>query len=193
MVQAQTSDTLAHLLDALRDGDESAREALLRHSLDRFRELARRMFRATGNLRQIDQTDDVVQKAMLRLYAALSHVHPPDAAVFYGLAARQIRWVLRDLAREAGAARPLSYRADLPDMEDPFSEPADLARWAAFHDNIEELPEEDRETFDLLFYQGLSQEEAAAALETSVRTVKRRWQRARLALAHALHGEWPGV
>ncbi|MBL8798147.1 MAG: helix-turn-helix domain-containing protein, partial [Planctomycetia bacterium] len=46
--------------------------------------------------------------------------------------------------------------------------------------------------FDLLFYQGLSQAEAAALLNVSERTVKRRWQSARLQLHDALGGEFPG-
>jgi DNA-directed RNA polymerase specialized sigma24 family protein len=46
---------------------------------------------------------------------------------------------------------------------------------------------------DLLFYQGLQQAEAAAVLGVSERTVKRRWQSARLALHEALGGRLPGV
>jgi RNA polymerase sigma factor (sigma-70 family) len=181
------------LLDSLRGGDESARDALLEHSLNHLRHLARRMFRTSWDWRRIDQTDDVLQKAMLRLYAALAHVRPPDVLSFYGLAARQIRRVLRDLARDAAKARVVDYRADPPDAEDPYGEPTDLAEWAEFHEKIEGLPEQERETFDLLLYEGLTQKQAASALQTSVRTVKRRWQRARLSLAHALHGDWPKV
>ena len=111
----------------------------------------------------------------------------------HGLAARQIRWVLSDLAREMGTAKVVGYRANLPEAEDPFSGPADLAEWSEFHEKIDGLPVEEREIFDLLFYEGLTQEEASAVLEMSVRSIKRRWQRARLSLAHALHGEWPRV
>jgi RNA polymerase sigma-70 factor (ECF subfamily) len=53
------------------------------------------------------------------------------------------------------------------------------------------LPDETRKIVDLLFYQGLSQAEAAAVLETSERTVQRRWQSARLALHEALGGRFP--
>jgi DNA-directed RNA polymerase specialized sigma24 family protein len=45
----------------------------------------------------------------------------------------------------------------------------------------------------LLLYQGLSQPEAAEFLQTSLSTVKRRWQKARLMLRDALHGEWPSL
>jgi RNA polymerase sigma-70 factor (ECF subfamily) len=53
------------------------------------------------------------------------------------------------------------------------------------------LPAEDREVFDLIYYQGLSQAEAAGLLDISERTLQRRWQSARLALHDALAGQLP--
>jgi RNA polymerase sigma-70 factor (ECF subfamily) len=52
------------------------------------------------------------------------------------------------------------------------------------------LPEAEREVFDLLWYQGLHQDEAAAALGVTVRTVKNRWRSAKLALQRLL-GQGP--
>src|SRR5262249_12907956 len=74
---------------------------------------------------------------------------------------------------------------------DAGSGPDRLAAWTEFHRQIERLPDEEREIFDLLWYQGLSQAEAASLLNVSERTVKRRWQSARLKLHEALHGELP--
>lgn len=193
MLTSQTTEQLQHLLDALRAGHESAREAILEGSLDRVYELARRMFHRQCDLRQLAQTDDVVQKALIRLHAALSSVTPTDVRTFYGLAARQIRWVLRDLAGERAASRAVNYTPEPPECEDAAGEPNDLAEWGAFHETIEGLDDEDREMFDLLFYEGLTQEEAAEVLHTSIRTVRRRWQRARLMLEKAMHGDWPKV
>ena len=56
---------------------------------------------------------------------------------------------------------------------------------------IEGLPEEEREVFDLLWYQGLTQAEAAGLLHVNVRTLKRRWLSARMKLQDALQGEVP--
>jgi DNA-directed RNA polymerase specialized sigma24 family protein len=42
-----------------------------------------------------------------------------------------------------------------------------------------------------LWYEGLDQPEAAVVLGVDVRTVKRRWQKARLLLFESLHGEPP--
>ena len=51
---------------------------------------------------------------------------------------------------------------------------------------VEKLPVEERETVNLIWYQELSQEEAAKILNTSVRTIKRRWQAAREKLYQVL-------
>ena len=53
-------------------------------------------------------------------------------------------------------------------------------------------PEEEQAVFDLIWYQGFSQEEVALSLGVDVRTVRRRWRAARLALSDALDGEPPG-
>ena len=70
-------------------------------------------------------------------------------------------------------------------------EPAALAEWCELHRHIRELPDEEREIVGLLFYQGLSQAEAAVILDVTVRTVQRRWQAALLKLHQVLKGEWP--
>jgi len=56
-----------------------------------------------------------------------------------------------------------------------------------------ERPPEERDAFDLLFYQGVHQADAATLLGVSESTVKRRWQAARLRLFDALGGKMPGL
>ena len=69
--------------------------------------------------------------------------------------------------------------------------PASLAEWTEFHQQVERLPDEAREVFDLVWYEGLSQVEAAALLGVPLRTLKRRWRAARELLSRALYGEPP--
>ena len=57
-----------------------------------------------------------------------------------------------------------------------------LARWTEMHRRIGQLPGAERETFNLLWYLDLTQEEAAQVLGVSRRTVIKRWQKARLLL-----------
>ena len=47
---------------------------------------------------------------------------------------------------------------------------------------IEKLPDEEREVCELLWYQGLTQPQAAEVLQMPLRTLKRRWQKVRLKL-----------
>ena len=68
-------------------------------------------------------------------------------------------------------------------------EPATLENWSRFHQAVENLPEDRRQIVDLIWYEGLSQPEAAAALGVSLATVKRRWAAARLALCEILE-DW---
>jgi len=60
--------------------------------------------------------------------------------------------------------------------------------WSDFHETVNGLPDEQKEVVNLLFYEGMSQEEAATVLGVSLRTLKRRWQEAKLALQEELSG-----
>jgi RNA polymerase sigma factor (sigma-70 family) len=192
-------------LDRLQAGDESARKELLTCACERLTRLTRKMLKGYPRLKRWEQTEDVLQNAVMRLYRALGQVRPASAADFFRLASLNIRRELLDLAKhyygpqgrgtkhasvdhrsQAEGANPAAY-----EPPDAGGGPDRLAAWTEFHRQIERLPDEERETFDLLWYQGLSQAEAASLLNVSERTVKRRWQSARLKLHEALHGELP--
>jgi RNA polymerase sigma-70 factor (ECF subfamily) len=187
-------------LDRLRSGDAAACDELLRCACERLHNLARKMLRSYPNVHRWEQTDDVLQNATLRLYRTLQQIPVETARDFFRLAALNIRRELLDLAkhhygpqghgtRHASIADDSSLaRLDTPDLS---HEPSRIAAWSEFHQKIESLPELEREVFDLLWYQGLSQAEAAELLQVSERTIKRRWLSARLALSEALKGEIP--
>ena len=193
-------------VDRLREGDDAARAELIRHADNRLTRLTRRMLKDFPRLNRWEQSGDVCQNASLRLWRALGSVRPPDVADFFRLAALQIRRELIDLARRyygpegLGANHASNQAGDasgttpppLDDREDSTNAPDGLAAWAVFHVQVEALPDEPRTTFDLLWYQGLSQVEAAAVLGVSEPTIKRRWRAARVRLAAALDGEPPG-
>jgi RNA polymerase sigma-70 factor (ECF subfamily) len=192
-------------LDRLKAGDESARKELLNCACERLTRLTRKMLKSYPRLKRWEETDDVMQNAAVRLYRALGEVRPATPADFFRLAALNIRRELLDLAKHyygprgqgtkhASAARQPNADGETPADSEPADaddEPNRLAAWTEFHQQIDRLPEEERETFDLLWYQGLSQAEAADVLKISERTVKRRWQSARLKLHEALGGEMP--
>jgi RNA polymerase sigma-70 factor (ECF subfamily) len=192
-----TTIQLQHWLDRLRQGDLAARNELLEHACGRLRKLTRRMLRGFPRLRRWEQTDDVLHNAMLRLHRALSDTAPESLRHFFNLAAVQIRRELIDLANhhfgpEGQGAKHDTDRGDNPEPEALVGcEPASLEEWTEFHRQVEALPEEEREVFNLLWYEELTQPDAAAVLGLSERTLRRRWKSAQVRIYHALHGGRP--
>jgi RNA polymerase sigma factor (sigma-70 family) len=196
----ESSTTIDYWLQRDRAGDPAARAELLRYSRERLRLLTRRMFRRYPGVHQFEETSDVVQDVLLRLDRALSALDVPSSRDLLCLAAFHVRRALIDLARHYFGPRGLGANQMPPgavgegalDREGAGSgdDPARLAQWAEFHTRIADLPEDDRELFDLLYYQGLSQPEAAEQLGVPLTTLKRRWQGARLRFA-AGAGELP--
>jgi RNA polymerase sigma-70 factor (ECF subfamily) len=205
MADAADSTTEIQLrLDRLRAGDESARDELLNTSCGRLRRLARKMLRGFPGVRRWEETDDVLQNAALRLRRALQDVRPDTVRDFFNLATLQIRRELIDLARHYegpqgpgrhhGSGAPTDASGDAADPLDAPTDthdPARLASWTEFHHTVESLPEAEREVFDVLWYQGLSQREAAAVLGVTERVARRRWRSAQLRLHQLLGGRLP--
>jgi RNA polymerase sigma factor (sigma-70 family) len=203
-VSGQTAH-LQHLVEQLQRGDAAARQELLTSAGDGLLRLTRRMFRGEHRLKRWEQTEDVFQNANLRLYLALAEIKPSSVRDFFRLAALHIRRELIDLARHYYGPQGLGTRQTTQrrseghtrsppayEQADTADEPSGLATWCEFHEHVASLPEEERELFDLLWYQGLSQSEAAALVGISERSLQRRWQTARLHLHRALHGVAPG-
>ena len=188
-------------LERLRAGDDQVRGELLSLACDRLLPLTRNMLRDFPGVARWEQTDDVFQNAAMRLYQALQQVEPSDARHFFRLAALQIRRELIDLARhyqgpEGRGAHHQTQRAAADGQEtlrafepsEATYDPGRIAEWQEFHTRVEELPADEREVFDLLWYHELSQDDAAAMLKVNVRTVRRRWRSARLRLHDVLMG-----
>jgi RNA polymerase sigma factor (sigma-70 family) len=197
MAHGMTLDSntaLQGLIDLARSGDAGARDLLLDHACDRLHRLTRKMLRHFPTLRRWEGTDDVLQNSLVRLDRALAEVDVATVRHFFNLAALQIRRELLDLVKHylgpEGAARHHHTDHQPPDdhggaLSDRFEEPENLADWTAFHEAIDRLEPDVREVVNLLFYDGISQPEAADVLGVSIRTVKRRWQQAKLALHEA--------
>jgi len=186
-----TDTQIQGLIDRANAGDETSKEALLDHACDRLFRLTRKMFHGSGDLRRWEQTDDIFQSSMLRLHKALERTKVESVRHFFNLAALQIRRELIDTARKhfgpEGIAANHHTDMQAPDesggsLHAAADEPEDLAQWTQFHTLVESLPEDEREVVNLLFYEALTQDEAAQLLGVNVRTVKRRWHSARLTL-----------
>ena len=161
------------------------------------------MLRDFPGVQRWEDTDDVMQNAALRLHTSLSAVAPPTTADFLRLAASQLRRELIDLSRhyfgpQGHGANYDSHQASTSDQaggakaaETDTHEPCRLAMWAEFHRYVDQLPDDDRSLYDLLWYQGLTQASAAQVLNVTERTIQRRWQQLRLDLHGQFKGESP--
>jgi RNA polymerase sigma-70 factor (ECF subfamily) len=188
-----TTTELTACLDRLRAGDHQARGALVTRAYNRLRLIARRQMRRFDRIRRFEDTDDVLQNAAVRLLRRLETHPPADPADFFALAAREIRRELLDLVRShfgpLGAGHREVNRPDPGPSAGPGQSthsPDRLSQWREFHEQVERLPDAERAVFDLLWYHGLTQPEAAAVLGVSVPTVQRRWLDARLHLRDVL-------
>lgn len=186
---------LGDLLEKLRQGDPDARCRVIECAVERLRLLTRKMLRGYPKVRRWCETDDVLQNALLRLHRSLAELHPDGVRQFYALAGMQIRRELLDLAKHYHGAQGLGAKhhsdrgkAAQRQCADPL-EPETLDAWARFHELVDSLPDEERETVGLLWYEGLRQPQAAELLGISLATLKRRWQSARLRLSELLE-DW---
>lgn len=190
------SDTqLQGLIDLANRGDQQARSLLLDHACERLLALTKRMLAGYPSLKRWEQTDDVFVNSMVRLHRALESVQPESVRHFFNLAGTQIRRELLDLKKHyfgkegLGANHHTDHQpADEEggSLQASAQEPEDLTMWSEFHERVEQLPDQLRETFNLLYYDGLTQEESATVLGVSVSTIKRRWQEARIQLHDGL-------
>lgn len=180
------SDTqLQGLVDLAKSGDARAKSLLIDHASERLLKLTRKMFRGFPGLRRWEQTDDVFQNSLIRLHRALASVELESVRHFFNLASEIVRRELLDLKKHhyGPHGRGTNHHTDHqpPDeaggsLSRTAEEPEDLSMWGEFHERVGRLPEEHRELVNMLFYEGLTQEEAAAILGISTRTLKRRWQ-----------------
>ncbi len=188
-------------------GDAEARQRLLELTRDRLMHHARLLLHGRyARLEPFAQTDDVVQQLYVKILQQQDRFwinargEPVRTlAELFGHTSAWMRDVLCDqLRKEYG--RDDNHPAVLP-LDGDLSntrlrhEPSSttlsgekLQRWTEFHEAAARLPDELRAVFDLLWYQGLTQAEAAALLGVAVPTVKLRWMKARLRVQQALGG-----
>jgi RNA polymerase sigma-70 factor (ECF subfamily) len=175
-----TTVVVQRYLDELAGGSpaEPIIRALLERSVRRLNQLCAAMLhRSYPRLAQPPlnlQTDEMLSAVVERLLKALREARPITVRQFFALASQHMRWELNDMARrldEQPAA--VELREELvPAPCSSGSEPTPRAR--RILEAIDGLPEDEREVFDLVRIQGMSQAEAARVLGISPMTVMRR-------------------
>jgi RNA polymerase sigma-70 factor (ECF subfamily) len=123
------------------------------------------------------QADEMLGAVVERLLKALREARPATVRQFFALACQRVRWELNDLARRLDE-QPAAVELSDALVPDPASSASGLSpQGQRMLVAIEGLPEEEREAFDLVRIQGMTQTEAARVLGVSVITVKRRLNR----------------
>jgi RNA polymerase sigma-70 factor (ECF subfamily) len=110
-----------------------------------------------------------------RLLKAMREVRPQTVRQFFGLANQHMRWELNDLARRLDKeVRQVELRESMVGAP-PESTASQLSpNTRRILEAIESLPDDEREVFDLVRIQGMSQPDAAEVLGVSAKTVQRR-------------------
>ena len=141
-----------------------------------------RLTRAPANL----ETDEMLSAVVERLMKALREARPGNVRQFFQIASQHMRWELNAVCRRLdNQMQPVeigSREVALSDTSASQLTPVARRIFAA----IDELPDEERETFELLRIQGMSQLEVAALLNVTVRTVQRRLNHALVLLTQKL-------
>jgi RNA polymerase sigma-70 factor (ECF subfamily) len=201
---SDTTTVLNKLLVRFHAGDQTAKQEIIEHTYNRLLVLARGLLKGFPEVRRKEETAAIVNMTYERLSKAMDDLYkapaagtePPTAAAFYGLAARNIRWLLQDLARKGKrGAQPRPDEVPIgpadsdgggADPTDDGTDTSDVGRVLDITAIIEQLSEESRQAYDLIFVLGLTIEQAAEIAELSRDQMKRRWAAARVELGERL-------
>lgn len=181
---------LTALLQAARDGDTAAGEAVWPLIYPELRRIAHARLRGPGAPSLA--TEDLLHEGFLRL-AAAPGAPLADRHHFYALAARTMRHIVIDhLRRRHAQARggdwqALSWDTAMVELASPAAE----AQLLALDEALQALTTLDpalAQLVELRFFGGYTEAETAAALGLGERTVRRQWAKARAFLLVQLDG-----
>lgn len=174
--------TDAGLLEAAARGSHAAfAQIVSRH----FQPVYRLVWRMTGGAAD---AEDIAQEAFVKLWKNPAQVR--EAAALKGWLMRVASNGVIDRSRKPRA----SGLEQAPEIADPQAKPGaplDRAQAARLVDEgIARLPERQRQALSLVYFEGLTNIEAAAAMEVSVDALESLLRRARRSLKDSLSAAW---
>lgn len=179
---------ITRLLQRHHEGDRDAFDEMVPLVYARLRVIARGQLARGGRRGQTLDTTALVQEAYLQMVGEHG-VDWQDRAHFYAVCARAMRRILVDYARRrqalkrGGDAVRVTLSTDLADAD------AQAQQVLAVNDALQGLAEFNERlarVVECRYFAGLTEEETALALGSSLRTVQRDWMRARAWLQQAL-------
>lgn len=199
-MMANTSTTwriqaaIARLCSASDDDRRKAREEVITVAYGRYQYLATLMLNDMGTLRRATESSDVYHNAWIALQKAFETITPQDERHLRRLVRQHIRWQLLALLRNPdvhawkdfgdAASSSAAPGAQVPAADS--ADPAKIIEWTEFHTQVGHLPEREREVFERIYYEDMSQQEVADDLGCSMALVKLRWAEAQKSLAARL-------
>jgi RNA polymerase sigma factor (TIGR02999 family) len=176
------------LLDASRRGDSAALEQLFDLLYQDLRQLAHARLRRSGQFTLLDTTG-LVHESYLRLFKA-GAIDAQDRGHFMGYAAQVMRSIVVDFVRRRSTDRRGGHviHVDL-DTAGAQAEDSREREVLEIHQALQELSKIDPRlvrVVEMRYFAGMTEEEVADALDRSVRSVARDWEKARLFLSENL-------
>ncbi len=175
------------LVDGLRSDDPDALALLFDRYGDR---IYNHCFRATGDW---SEAEDATSTVFLEVWRHRQRVQLHDGSALpwlYGVATNVCRNLTRSRRRRRRALAALPDPAAEPDHAERVTERlGSTERMRSVLAAIESLPQHERDVLALVAWSGLSYEQAAAALDVPVGTVRSRLSRARARLTDLTGGD----
>jgi RNA polymerase sigma factor (sigma-70 family) len=192
MIEEHTTAVVQRYLDELAADSpaEPIVRALLERAAHRLQVLcANLLYRSYPRLTKPPlnlETEEMLSGVVEGLLKAMRSIRPQTVRQFFALANQHMRWQLNDLARLLDQ-QPAAVELREGFVPAPASSGSGITPdGRRMLDAIDNLPEDEREVFDLVRLQGLTKAEAAEVLDVSAKTVQRRLNRARMLLSEEL-------
>jgi RNA polymerase sigma factor (TIGR02999 family) len=193
------AENITSLLQAARRGEPESADRLISAVYTDLRKVARR-YMASERADHTLQPTAVVNDVLLRLFqpaaAGTSGAWQPveidwqSRAHFLGVAARQMRQVLVDHARNKRALkRDFGVRIPMEDLNPGSAAKAPEFEFETLNQLLELLATKDKDAaqvVELKFFGGLTYEEAAEVMHSNYAKVRRDWEFARSWLRHRI-------
>lgn len=177
---------IQEMLDALERGEDGALDQLIAAIYPDLKKLAHFQLAAERPGHTLNTTA-IVHEAFLRLAGNNSDYN--DRAHFLRAAATVMRHLLVDHARKRSAEKRGAGIAPMTLQDDRFINEDDTLAVLAMDNAIKDIAAIDprlEQVIECRYFAGLTVNETAEALDMSVRSVERSWQRARAYLVDAM-------
>ena len=190
---SRTGSTEDAPADLGQSGDAELLAASARREPAAFAELVNRYYRPVYRLvwRMTSghaDSEDIAQEAFIKLWRDPRQVR--EAAALKGWLMRVASNAVIDRSRRRGHVN-IDGAMEIADPSAAVSAPLDRQQAAQLvDDRIAALPERQRFALSLVYFEGLSNIEAAAVMETTVEAVESLLGRARRSLKESLASEW---